>query len=100
MSHLLQEIRDRVHGYWTGAPVPEDENPKHRRVRETCKLAKEKGLTEADLDDWALLQQGEPSVAVVSANALQELQTRLNRPGGVLRFKARLARHRKQAGRG
>jgi hypothetical protein len=96
VSDLLQEIRDRVHGYWTGAPVPEDENPKHQLVRETCTRAKEKGLTEAELDEWALLQQGESTVAVVNANALQELQTRLNRPGGVLRFRMRLARDRKK----
>jgi hypothetical protein len=97
VSDLLQEIRDRVHGYWTGAPVPEDENPKHRLVRLTCELAKAKGLTEAELNEWALLQQGEPTVAVVNANALQELQSRLNRPGGAVRSKARLVRDRKRA---
>lgn len=100
MSDLLAEIRARVHGYWTGAPVPEDENPKHRLVRETCELAKEYGRTEADLDEWALRQEGEPTVAVVSAGALQSLQSKLKRPGGVLRFRTRLARERKRAKRG
>jgi hypothetical protein len=98
MTGVLQELRDRVHGYWTGAPVPDDENPKHRLVRETCELARAKGLTEAELDKWALHQQGEPTIAVVNATALVELQTRLNRPAGVLRFKARLVRDRGQGG--
>lgn len=92
MSDLLREIQDRVHGYWTGAPIPENENPKHRLVRESFELAKENGLTEAELEQWARNQQGEPSVAVVSAKALTELQGRLREPGGAIRFRARLAR--------
>jgi hypothetical protein len=99
MSNVLQEIRERVHGYWSGAPVPANENPKHRIVRETCDLAKAKGLTEADLDDWARLQHGEPSVAVVNATRLQELQARLQRPDGPERFLRRLDRQRRRAAR-
>ncbi len=100
MTDLLQELRERVHGYWTDAPVPENENPKHRIVRETCELAREKGLTEQDIEDWAQLQQWQPTVAVVNATQLLELQTRLNRPGGVLRFRARLERNRRAVQRG
>lgn len=94
MSDILNEIRERVHGYWTGAPVPADELPKHRMVRETVELAREHGLTEKELDEWALLQRGEPSIAVVNASALQEIQAKLRRPGGALRFRARLIRLR------
>lgn len=100
MSDLLSEIRARVHGCWTGASVPENENPKHRLIRETCELAQAKGLTEAELNEWALYQQGEPNVAVVNANALQALRSRLNHPGGILRFKARLERERRKRRRG
>jgi hypothetical protein len=94
MTDILEEIRERVHGYWIGAAVPADELPKHRLVRETVELAKEKGLTEEELDEWALLQRGEPSVAVTNAGALQELQAKLRRPGGALRFRARILRER------
>lgn len=94
MSDVLTAIRDRVHGYWTGAPVPDDEPEKHRLVRETCELAREKGLTEAEIDAWAMYQQGQPSVAVVSAKAMEALQVRLRRPGGAGRFRRRLERER------
>lgn len=96
MSNVLREIEERVHGYWIGAPVPDNELPKHTIVRETCELAKELGLTEAEIDEWARYQQGEPSVAVVGVTALQELVTRLRRPGGASRFRRRLERDRKQ----
>lgn len=89
---LLVEIEERVHGYFTGAPVPEWENPKERIVRETCEVAIAHGVTADELRAWALQQQGELSVAVCSANALRALQTRLKRPGGVERFRKRLAR--------
>jgi len=95
MSDVLREIQERVSGYWTDAPVLEDENPKHGLVRMTCELAKSHGLTEAELDEWAAHQQGEPTVGVVSASALVDLCHRLNRPGGVLRFRARLERGRR-----
>lgn len=94
MSDLLREIQARVHGYWHDAPIPADELPKHRLVRETCELAKATGLTEAEIETWAITRQGVPTVAVVSADALRALQTRLNRPGGVGRFRARLERMR------
>ena len=95
MSNVLQEIRERVHGYWTDAPILENENSKHRLVRETCELAKAHGLTEAELDEWAQYQQGEPTVGVVASQALLELQARLRRPFGADRFRRRLARERK-----
>lgn len=94
MSDVLAEIQDRVHGYFTGAPVPDDENPKHQIVRETCELAQSLGVTEAEINEWAQRQQGEPTVAVVSAAALLELQVRLRKPGGVDRFRKRLERGR------
>jgi hypothetical protein len=93
---ILDQIRERVHGYWTGALAPANELPKHKLVRETVELAKEKGLTEQELDEWALYQQGESTVAVTSARALQELQAKLKRPGGALRFRTRLERDRKR----
>lgn len=98
MSDVLRQIQERVHGYWTGASVPDDENPKHRIVRETCELALEKGLTEQDVNDWARYQQGEPSVAVVNATRLLELQAKLNRPGGPERLLRRLNRQRERVG--
>lgn len=91
---MIDDIRARVHGYWTGAPVPADELPKHKLVRDLCELANDAGLTEAEIDEWARYQQGEPTVGVVSAQALIELARRLKRPGGVGRFRARLARDR------
>ncbi len=94
MSALLQEIEARVHGYWTGAPVPDNELPKHTVVRQTCEIANEMGLTEPELTEWARYQQGEPSVAVVSVAALEQLVARLRRPGGVRRFRKRLERER------
>jgi len=89
---VLVEIEERLHGYFTGAPVPAWENPKHRIVRETCEVAIAHGVTEDELRAWALHQQGEPTVAVCRANALRALQTRLKMPGGVARFRKRLAR--------
>ncbi len=96
MSDVLTEIRERVHGYWHEAPVWEFEPPKHQLVRETCELAKEHGVTEDEIDEWARYRQGELTVGVVTANALQELQARLRQPGGVMRFRARLVRDRER----
>lgn len=94
MSDLLRDIQDRVHGYWAGAPVLDDENAKHALVRVTCETAKAHGIVEAELDEWAERQQGQPTVGVVSADALVALCQRLDRPGGVVRFRARLERGR------
>lgn len=96
MSDRLREIQQQVHGYWVGAPIPDNEFPKQTVVRETCKLAKELGITELEIEEWARYQQGEPTVGVVSMAALQGLMTRLRRPGGVSRFRRRLERERKR----
>lgn len=94
MSDVLREIQERVHRYWTGAPVPDNELPKHTIVRVTCEIAKDLGLSEAEIEEWALYQQGEPSVGVVSVAAMDQLVTRLRRPGGARRFRKRLERDR------
>lgn len=99
MSEVLRRLREQVHGYWTGAPVPADENPKQAAVRQFCEFARECGLTEQEVDDWARYQLGEPTVAVVSLDALEQATRRLRRPGGARRFRARIARERQRAER-
>lgn len=95
-SQTLIAIQNRVHGYFTDAPIPDDENPKYTVVRITCETAKAHGITERDLNEWAFINYKEPSVGVVRAAHLVELVRRLRRPMGAIRFKARLNRDRRK----
>lgn len=87
----LAEIEDRVHGYFTGAPVRENEPDKHQLVRRICEVAQDHGITEDELRRWAHVN-GEPSVGVMNAQKLVEVTHRWNRVGGVVRWRMRLSR--------
>lgn len=92
-DQLLREIRDRAHGYWTGDLPAADAPDKHKIVYDLVQTCMTLGITEDELDRWALVQHGEVSYAVTNADQIRELKTRLQRPGGVLRFRARLGKH-------
>lgn len=74
----IAEIRDRVRGYFDDAPIPDNEPAKHTIVRETCVIAKAHGFTADEIEHYALIEYGQPSIAVCSVEQLRDLRRRLD----------------------